>query len=313
MTSASILGLGHELPPLQAVGAAQRPIVASPCGPSELALAAAGPALAEAGWTVDSVQMIVFATMTPDVTFPGAGCFLQDKLGADTIGALDVRGQCAGYVMGLAVANDLIVSGKYERVLLASAEVHSSGFDPSPAGLAIASLYGDAGAATAVGGSGGIATVAAVTCGADGRFYDRFWSEFPSSRRYPTRVTLADLEAGKHYLKIDREHVSQFGREKLPESIRETLAARDARVDDVDLFVLSHVFPEVAQDAARALSLPADRVVVASAERGHLTAASLPIALNLARDAGRVSSGARVCLAACGAGYAWGSALLEFA
>ena len=68
--------------------------------------------MAEAGWTAESVQMIVFATMTPDVTFPGAGCFLQDKLGAGTVGAMDVRGQCAGYLMGLAVANDLIACGK---------------------------------------------------------------------------------------------------------------------------------------------------------------------------------------------------------
>lgn len=298
---------------MQAVGGVQRPVVASPCGPSDLALAASGPALAEAGWTPQSVQMIVFATMTPDVTFPGAGCFLQDKLGADTIGAMDVRGQCAGYLMGLAVANDLIACGKYERLLLASAEVHSSGRDPSPAGTAVAQLYGDAGAATAVGAGPGFATIAAVRCGSDGRYYDRFWCEFPSSRRYPTRILLEDLEAGGHYLKIDRDHVAEFGRAKLPDTVGETLAERGVATDDVDLFVFSHVFPDVAEQAARSLGLAGDRFVVAGAEHGHLTAASLPIALDLARAAGRIGTGARVCLAACGAGYAWGSALLEFA
>jgi 3-oxoacyl-[acyl-carrier-protein] synthase-3 len=313
MLGVSILGIGHELPPAAKVGNQLRPTVAAPCGPSDLALAAAQPAFAEAGWTAQSVQMLVFATMTPDVTFPGAGCFLQDKLGGDTIGALDVRGQCAGYLFGLAVAHDLIAAGMYERILLASAEVHSSALDLSEAGLPVSELYADGGAATALGRGPGVAEVRAVVCAADGRHHQRFWCEFPSSRRYPTRITLEDFEAGLHYIRIDRDHVSQFGREKLPEIIRVGLQRGEATIDDVDLFVVSHIFQDVAEDAARALGLAADRVVVAGREHGHMTAASLPVALDRARTAGRIGRGSQVCLAACGAGYAWGSALLEFA
>lgn len=308
---AHILGLGHELPPLREVAGVRRPIVPTPRGSSELALAATVPAFAEAGWTAGSVQMIVFATMTPDVTFPGAGCFLQDELGGDTVGAMDLRGQCAGYVIGLAVASDLIAAGKYERVLLASAEVHSSGLDPDD--TATTSLYGDGGAVTALGSQPGVAEVAMVTTGSDGRHFDRFWCEYPSSRHYPTRMDLADFEAGRHYLKIDRDHVAQFGRDKLPVTVRDAVQRRGIGLDDVDLCILSHVFPEVAEDAARSLGLPGDRFVVAGHDTGHLTAASLPVALDRARAAGRVGEGARVCIAACGAGYAWGAALLEFA
>ncbi len=308
----SILGLAHELPPAKPVGAVLRPTVPHPCGPSDLALVAAGPALNEAGWTVESVQLIVFATMTPDVTFPGAGCFLQDKLGGDTVGALDIRGQCAGYLMGLATANDLIESGKYERVLFASGEVHSSALDLSQAGLPVSELYADAAAVTALGRGAGIATVSAVVCGADGRHHERFWCEFPASRRYPTRMTMADFDAGLHYIRIDREHVSAFGREKLPEIVRLGLHRAGASADDVDLYVISHIFPDVADDAAGSLGIPADRLIVAGREHGHMTAASLPVALDRARAAGRIGRGARVCLAACGAGYAWGSAFLEF-
>lgn len=309
---ASIVGLGREVPPSAAVGDVRRPLVTEAAGASDLALAAAQPAFAEAGWTADSVEMIVFATMSPDVTFPGSGCFLQDKLGGGTIGALDIRGQCAGYLFGLMIAGDLIESGKYERVLLAAAEVHSSSMDPSDAGLEIRCLYGDGAAATALSRGSGVAELLAIECGADGRHHRRFWCEFPASRRYPQRLLVEDFRAGKHYLKIDRDHVATFGREKLPETIASTLAAGQRRAEDVDLFVLSHVFPEVAEDAARSLGVSDDRLVVAGREHGHLSAASLPIALDEARASGRVESGARVCIAACGAGYAWGAALLEF-
>jgi 3-oxoacyl-[acyl-carrier-protein] synthase-3 len=310
---ASIVGLGHEVPPPAAVGDVRRPLVTEATGASDLALAATQPAFAEAGWTADSVEIIVFATMSPDVTFPGSGCFLQDKLGAGTVGALDVRGQCAGYLLGLMIAGDLIESGKYDRVLLAAAEVHSSSMDPSDAGLEIRRLYGDGAAATALSRDSGVAELRAIECGADGRHHQRFWCEFPASRRYPQRLLVEDYRAGKHYLKIDRDHVAAFGRDKLPEAIGSTLAAARRKADEVDLFVLSHVFPEVAEDAARSLGVPDDRLVIAGREHGHLSAASLPIALDEARAIGRIDSGARVCIATCGAGYAWGAALLEFA
>ncbi len=309
--AASILGLDHELPPLRSVGGVERALLAAPAGASDLAMACVERAFAEAGWTAPSVEMIVFATMTPDVTFPGAGCFLQEKLGGETVGALDVRSQCAGFLTGLAVANDLVEAGKYERVLLAAAEVHSSALDYSDDGLEIARLYGDGGAVAAIGRGDGVASLESVVCGTDGQHYDRFWCEFPASARYPTRMTLDDFRAGGHYLRIDRDHVAAFGREKLPQIAGEALQAAVADGESVDLFVLSHVFPEVAEDAARALGATADRSLVAGAEHGHLTAASLPLALDQARKAGRVGSGARVCLAACGAGYAWGAAVVK--
>ncbi len=308
---ASILGLSHELPPRKDVGGVSRPVVASPSGPSELAYSACAVAFSEAGWSPESVEMIVFATMTPDVTFPGAGCFLQDSLGCATVGALDVRGQCSGFLMGLAVANDLIEAGKYERILLAAAEVHSSAMDESEAGQWVSSLYGDGGAVLALGREPGFGAIRKIVCGSEGRHHQRFWVEFPACGRYPTRVTVDDLKRGGHYLQIDRDHVSEFGREKLPQVVGEVLELDGSAADEVDVFIVSHIFPEVAADAAAALSIPAERLIVASEENGHLTAASLPVAFDQARRDGRIGTGARVCLATCGAGYTWGAALLE--
>jgi 3-oxoacyl-[acyl-carrier-protein] synthase-3 len=306
----TILGLAHELPPPRGVGRFRRPIVAKPTGVSSLASGVAVKALERAGLGAEDVELIIFATMTPDFTFPGAACFFQRQVGFATIGAMDLRAQCAGFLVGLMTADAFLASGKYSRVLLATAEVHSSGLDFSAPGLPIAELYGD-GAAVTILGSGRGPRVAAVCSGADGRHFDRFWIEYPSSRQHPLRVTPEDLRAGKHYPRIDFEAVAGFARERLPEVVRRVVGDAGTALEKVDCFIFSHVLPGVAEEAAAALGIAAARLRVAGAEHGHLTAASLPVALSEAVQAGALAAGSRVCLATCGAGYTWGAAVLE--
>jgi 3-oxoacyl-[acyl-carrier-protein] synthase-3 len=305
----TLQGLAHYVPPHQPVGTVERPIATEPVGPSDLAVQPARAALARAGRGVDDVDFIVFATMTPDVTFPGAACYFQDKLGAGTVGALDVRGQCAGFLTSLMVADGFVRTGAYRTVLVAAGEVHSAGLDYSERGEAIARLYGD-GAAVAVLGAGA-SGLRSVVCHSDGRHHERFWIEYPSSRQHPLRITVENLRSGKQFLSLDAEHVERFGVEHLPAVVREALAAADTAPDAVDCFVLSHVLPTVVEQSAAALGIPAARLLDAGAAHGHLSAATLPVALSEAISAGRLGSGARVCLAACGAGYGWGAAVLE--
>src|SRR5215831_9655102 len=175
----ALLGLAHHLPPEQPVGTVRRPIASDPGGPSDLAVPAAGAALAQAQLAPAAVAFLIFATQTPDVTFPGSACYLQDKLQLDTVGALDVRGQCAGFLMGLMIADSYLRAGIYPNVLLAAGEVHSAGLDYSEHGEAVARLYGD-GAAVAVLGERAGAGLASVVCHADGEHHERFWIEYPS-------------------------------------------------------------------------------------------------------------------------------------
>jgi 3-oxoacyl-[acyl-carrier-protein] synthase-3 len=344
--SASILGLAHRLPPEEAVDGVKRPIARAPGGSSDLVLEPARDALAQAGLAPGELDLLVFATMTPDVTFPGAACYLQDKLECETVGSLDVRGQCTGFLVGLAVADSFLAAGSYRRVLLAAAEVHSAGLDYSPRGLDVARLYGDGAAALVLGAAeprtgatrerageftspatpigaaeprteaareragGGLATLTAVVFHADGRHYDRFWCEYPSSRQHPFRITAEALEGGRHYPALDFDSVRQFGCEKLPEAVTEVLAASGVGAAEVDCFILSHILPEVVETGARCLGVPSGRWLDAGAAHGHLTAATLPVALSEAVESGRIGKGARVCLAACGAGFTWGAALL---
>ncbi|MDX2168711.1 MAG: 3-oxoacyl-[acyl-carrier-protein] synthase III C-terminal domain-containing protein [Deltaproteobacteria bacterium] len=306
----AIVGLAHHLPADQAVGEVRRPVASDPLGPSDLALEPAGKALAQAGWAVGDLDLVLFATMTPDVTFPGAACFFQHKLQAGTVAAMDIRGQCAGFLMGLMIADAYLSAGIYRRILLAAGEVHSSGLDYSERGIATAELYGDGAAVVALAGRDG-AGLEAVVCHSDGRHHEKFWIEYPSSRQHPLRVTVEDLRAGKHYPRIDRDHVAAFAAEQLPAVVREAVGRAGGGLESIDAFVISHILPGVAERAAGALGLSADRVVDAGAAHGHLTAATLPVALSEGLASGRLARGARVCVAACGAGYAWGAAVLR--
>jgi 3-oxoacyl-[acyl-carrier-protein] synthase-3 len=306
----SILGLAHHLPPAQRVGSVSRPTAGDPGGPSDLAIEPAQRALEQAGLAIGDIDLVAFATMTPDVTFPGAACYFQHKIGAGTTGAVDLRGQCAGFLTGLLVADAYLSAGVYRHVLLAAGEVHSSGLDYSPAGLPVAELYGDGAAVVVLGGRDG-SGLESIVCHSDGSHLERFWIEYPASRQHPLRITVDNIREGKVYPRIDRDHVAAFGRQHLPAVVGEALQQAGVSAAKVDAFILSHALPGVVADSAATLGLVAAQVIDAGAAHGHLTAATLPVALSEAIASGRLARGARVCLAACGAGYAWGAAVLR--
>jgi len=310
MTGA-FLGVGHHLPSLGDCAGVQRPRAVEPGGPSTLAVPAAQAALARAGQAVEAVDFIVFATMTPDVTFPGSACYLQPQLGARKVGALDVRAQCAGFVFGLVVADRFVRAGTYRCVLVAGAEVHSAGLDYSAAGAAVARLYGDGAGVAIVGPAVDGAGVLAAALHTDGSRYRDFWCEFPASRQHPLRVTLDNFRAGGHFPQIHLDAVRQFGETALPAVIGEVLAASGVRADAVDRFIIGHLLPEVGEAVGRAIGAQPSQLNIPAARHGHLTAAALPVALSEELAAGTLGRGAVVCLAAAGAGLAWGAAVVR--
>jgi 3-oxoacyl-[acyl-carrier-protein] synthase-3 len=309
MTNA-IFGLGHYLPAEVECAGARRPIAVDPVGPSTLAVKAATHALEQAALTPDAIDFIIFATMTPDVTFPGSGCWFQRELGGRTTPALDIRAQCAGFVFGLSIADQFLRAGVYQRVLVAGAEVHSSGLDYSERGAPVARLFGDGAGVALVGRDDARPGIRSAVIHTDGRHHDRFWCEYPASRQHPLRMTVEDFRQGKHFPTVDLDSVRRFGEASLPEVIREALHAAGATLEQVDRFILCHVLPDVAETAANTLSIPAARLNVPAARHGHLAAAALPVALSEEVSSGRLGPGATVCLAASGAGYAWGAAVL---
>lgn len=306
----AILGVGRCLPPTVEVGGVARPIAAEPEGVSKLAAAAVPTALEQAGRTLAEVDFVVFSTWTPDVCFPGAACYLQAELGLGTTPAVDLRAQCAGFLFGLGTADPFVRAGVYRTALLAAGEIQSAALDYSPARIDTAVLFGDGAGVAVLGPAEGAAGVHSVVLGSDGRRHREFWCEHPSSRQYPRRMTKADFDAGRHYPSLDRERVRECGEAKLPAVMREALAKAGRRVDEVDRWIVAHVFPDVAESAARELGIGASSLSVPSARHGHLGAGAIPVALAEDWEAGRVGRGATVGLAACGAGVAWGAAVV---
>lgn len=311
MTRTAVLGLGHYLPPQVERAGVIRPIEDPPPGTSELGARASRAALDAAGIGPADVDFIVFATINPDVTFPGSACYLQDKLGCDTIGALDVRAQCAGFICALQVADQFIRNGRYRRVLAVGAEIHSVWLDWSREGIEVARLFGDGAGAMVLGPSPGEAAVLSAVLHMDGSRHQRFWCEYPASRQHPTRIVKENLLARKHFPSIDVADVRAFGLRVLAEVTREAAERAGLALDRIDHFVLSHILPDVAEQAAADLGVGSDRRSLPSATHGHLGAAALPLALSEAVAAGRVRPGDTVCLTAAGAGYAWGAAILR--
>ena len=300
--------LGRSAADIEAAfGVRERSYAEAGQGPSDLAKLAAEGALREASLSATDVEFLIFATMTPDVTFPGAGCYLQEKLGCGTIGALDLRAQCCGFLYAVDVADQFLRSGSFRNVLVAAGDVHSSALDFSPRGADVTPLYGD-GAAVMILDAAGDGILATVLH-ADGTDLENFWCEFPSSRRLPTRFLPEDLKRAKHYPRIDAERVRRDGKKQLREAIDEVLETANVHARDVRRFFLHHIFRDVSSSVASGLDV-ADRVT----DRGDsafIASASLPLALAEARKAGTVSAGDLVCLAAAGAGATWGATLLR--
>ena len=308
--ASAVVGVGHHLPAVVDCAGVRRPIAVEPVGPSTLALPAATHALERAGLSADAVTFIVFATMTPDVTFPGAGCLFQHEMGCGTVGALDLRAQCAGFVFGLSIADQFVRAGSYAPVLVVGAEVHSAGLDYSEQGAALARLFGDGAGAVVVARNGGGAGIRSAVMHTDGRHHDRFWCEYPASRQHPTRMTVENFRQGKHFPAVDLDAVRRFGEEAVPAVIHEDLQAADMKAAQIDRFIIGHLLPEVAEHVGNTLGLTPARLNNPAARHGHLTAAALPVALSEDIAGGQLGSGTTVCLAAAGAGFAWGAAVV---
>lgn len=305
----AVVGWGHYLPPEVERAGVRRPIEEEPAGASTLAARAVPQALRRAQCAIEAIDFIVFATWTPDVTFPGSGCYLQPQIGAGTVGALDIRAQCAGFLFGLGIADQFVRTGTYQRVLVVGAEVHSAGLDYSERGASVARLFGD-GAGVAIAGPTAAPGLRSLVTHTDGSRHREFWCEYPASRHHPVRMTIEEFRAGKHFPSLDADAVRQFGNQALPAVIGEALQKSDLRAEQIDHFYLAHVFPDVAETTARQLGIDTDRWTAPAAQYGHLSAAALPVAVSTALEDGKIATGATVCLAACGAGFAWAAAVL---
>jgi 3-oxoacyl-[acyl-carrier-protein] synthase-3 len=281
-------------------------------GASDLAVPAVHMALERAGRTVRDVDMIIFATLSPDVNFPGSGCFLADKLGLPGVPALDIRNQCSGFLYSLSIADAWIRTGAYKNVLVVGAEVHSTGIELNERGRDVAVLFGDGAGAALVGASPSEQRgVLSLALHADGAGARDLWLPAPASMKIP-RLTPEMLERGEHYPQMNGTQVFRWATEKMPEVSREVLRAAELRVEDVDLFVPHQANMRINQMVAQKLGIPAERVVHNIERYGNTTAATIPIGLSEAWAEGKLGEGKTVLTAAFGSGYTWAAGVIRF-
>jgi 3-oxoacyl-[acyl-carrier-protein] synthase-3 len=292
-------------------GIRERRWVEGDVGASDLAVPAARAAMEAAG--VDSVDLVLFSTLSPDINFPGSGCLLQAKLGLGTVPAMDIRTQCTGFLYGLTTAEAFIRAGMARTVLVVGAEVHSTGLDLSDRGRDVSVLFGDgAGAAVVVASDDADGPrILDSLLHAEGTGAELLMLEAPASRRQP-RIDAAMLEAGAHYPRMDGRGVYRHAVVRMPEVARALLARNGYTAADVDVLVAHQANRRINERVAEELGIPEARVVHTIEHWGNTTAASIPSALDLAVRDGRVKPGNLVLLVAFGAGLTWGATLVRW-
>jgi 3-oxoacyl-[acyl-carrier-protein] synthase-3 len=282
-------------------------------GSSDLAVEAARRAIQDAGVDPSTIDFIVAATLSPDYYFPGIGVLVQAKLGLGTIGALDVRDQCSGFIYALAAADQFIRTGTYRRILLVAAEVQSTNLDFSDSGRDMAVLFGDGAGAVILepNDSGDGRGVLSTHLFADGNFAPQLWMEKPSCADKPT-FRQEFFDQGRFFPRMDGRHVFVNACERMPEAIRAGLERNGLAVEDIDALIPHQANDRISQMVAKGLKIPVEKVIRNIDRYGNTTAASIPIALDEAVREGRIRRGHLVALTAFGSGYTWASAFIRW-
>jgi len=282
-------------------------------GASDLGLEAAKIALDRAGWKPEDIDLIIFATLSPDIFFPGSGCLLQAKLGLETTPALDIRQQCTGFLYGLATADAYIRSNMANRILFVGAEVHSTGLDISTAGRDVTVIFGDGAAAVCFEAGEGDESVGVLSSAlhAQGELAESLMLEAPASREMP-RIDEQMLKDRKHYPHMDGKTIFKSAVKRLPEVTHEALAMAGLELDDIDLFIPHQANLRINQFYQQSMKIPEGKVYNNIDKYGNTTAATIPLALDEVIEKGMISSGSTLMFLGLGSGVTWGACVYRF-
>lgn len=292
-------------------------------------------AIERAGIQKEDVDFIIFATLSPDYYFPGCGVLVQRELGISKteIGALDIRNQCSGFVYALSIADQFVKTGMYKNVLVIGSEMHSMGLDFSTRGRNVSVIFGDGAGAVIVQPSDDTSEIlttklhsdgtsaeklAIINPGSHGGYHFKKMGEeidfgFPDPETYGGLfLTQHMLDHAQTYPNMEGQFVFKMAVQKFPEVIMEALNQFDLKSTDIDMLIPHQANLRISQFVQRKMGLRDDQVWNNIQKYGNTTAASVPIALCEAVEAGAVKKGDLVCLAAFGSGFTWGSALIRW-
>ncbi len=271
---------------------------------SDLAVAAARQALERSGLEAADIDLIVLATSTPDNTFPATATIVQAKLGMERGAAFDVQAVCSGFVFALAVADNFLKAGSFKRALVIGAETFSRILDWNDRATCV--LFGDGAGAVVLEaqpakGNGHDRGMIGTYLHSDGRHKDMLYVDGgPSST------------GTVGHLRMHGREVFRFAVNKISDVIEESLSQNNLQAKDIAWFVPHQANERILLSTARKIGLSPEQIVMTVAEHGNTSAASIPLALNVAHEDGRIKPGDLVLMEAMGGGFTWGAALARW-
>lgn len=282
---------------------------------TSMGVKAAKIAIERAGIAKEDIDFVVFATLSPDYYFPGPGVLVQRDLGLKTVGAIDIRNQCSGFVYGLSVADQYIKTGMYKNVLVIGSEVHSSGLDMTTRGRGVSVIFGDgAGAAVLSREEDLTKGILSTHLHSEGQHAEELSLIAPGMGGRWVNDILADNDPNdeSYFPYMNGQFVFKNAVVRFAEVINEGLQANNLEVSDIDMLIPHQANLRISQFIQNKFKLSDDQVFNNIQKYGNTTAASVPIALTEAWEQGKIKEGDTVVLAAFGSGFTWASAIIKW-
>ena len=272
-------------------------------------------ALERADISKDDIDLIVFATLSPDYYFPGCGVQVQEMLDINTCPAIDVRNQCSGFVYALSVADQFIKTGMYKNVLVIGSENHSGGLDFTNRGRSVSVIFGDgAGAAVLTRSDHNGEGILSTHLHSEGKHAKELSLEGPSTMHWVPEIIAENPQGDDipYYPYMNGQFVFKHAVQRFSEVIMEGLDANGLEVKDIDMLIPHQANLRISQFIQHKFKLSDEQVYNNIQKYGNTTAASIPIALTEAWEKGKINDEDVVVLAAFGSGFTWASAIISW-
>ncbi len=270
-------------------------------------------AIERSGLTKNEIDFIVFATLSPDYYFPGCGVQIQEMLGMETIGAIDIRNQCSGFVYALSTADQFIKTGMYKNILVIGSEYHSNGLDKTTRGRDVSVIFGDgAGACILSRTEDNNKGILSSHLHSEGKYAEELVVVSPSIKHWVPEIIDSKGEDISYYPYMNGTFVFKNAIVRFSEVIVEALTANNLSASDIDLFIPHQANLRISQFVQHKLKLRDDQIYNNIMSYGNTTAASIIIALTEAWEKDKIKDNDIVLLAAFGSGFAWGSVIIRW-
>ena len=281
-------------------GIEQRHIAADNEMASDLAVNACLKAIESADISVDKIDLIIVATTTPDMTFPSTACILQNKLGIKDCPAFDVQAVCSGFVYALATADMFIRAGKYKTALVVGTEIYSRLLDWSDRSTCV--LFGD--------GAGAVLITESDQPGILSSHLHANGSHY-NTLSLPGKISHGEIQ-GNPFVTMEGNRVFKFAVKVMEEIVYEALSENNLQISDIDWLIPHQANIRIIRSTAKKLGISMEKVVTTIAKHGNTSAASVPLALDLAVRDKRIKPNQYVLLEGVGGGFTWGAVLIRW-